>query len=292
MFNLPPLFKSVVIIGAAGRFGRLFRDLIAATGADLICFDLAEVPNCILADAEQPDERMMEAIGASDLVLICLPDQVSNRALPTILRLGGSNSLFVESRSVMSGRSKDVSGHRANIICINPLFAPDIGFRGRSVAVIGSVQAPTGQRFIQLLQSWGAQIVEMREDEHDRLAAVTQALVHTNIIGFAIALHRTLFQPRNGAEPPPSALMRMLAARILMSEPSTYWAIQIDNPFANDARMNLMSSLDELRVAFEERDRDKFQSLWSEGLSALGGDAKFLASECAEIFGDIDTRPR
>lgn len=279
-----------MLIGASGRFGRLFRSLIAPTATNLTCFDLDGGSDCLQADAERPDTRMKAAVSCAELILFCLPDQVSSRAVPGLLRFGGRESLFVESRSVMSGRSKHVElDHGASVICINPLFAPDLGFYGRSVAVVGSVRSPNGQRFTELLRSWGAHVVEMEEGEHDRLAAVRQALVHAAIISFAVAVSRMPSTPRNGAEPPPSVLLRMLAARILTSAPETYWAIQADNPFADEARTDLLNALNELQNALEEGDPEKFRRLWTEGLSGLGGDAEFLATQCAKVFKQIDT---
>jgi prephenate dehydrogenase len=283
-------FKNIVLIGASGRFGRLFRNLIFPTEANLACFDLDGGPDCLQADAERPDARMKAAISSAELVLLCLPDQISNRALPGLLRFAGRDTLFVESRSVMSGRSKYLEhDHGASVICINPLFAPDLGPSGRPVAVVGSVGSPNGQRFAELLKSWGARVVEMEDGEHDRLAAVRQALVHAAVISFAVARSRMPSTPANGAEPPPSVLLRMLAARILTSAPETYQAIQADNPFADEARTNLMNALSELRLALEEGDPEKFRCLWAEGLSGLGGEAEFLANQCASVFKQIDT---
>ena len=286
-------FKNIVLIGANGRFGRLFRRLIFSTEAKLACFDLAGGPDCLQADAERPDARMKAAISSAELVLLCLPDQISNRALPGLLRFVDSDTLFVESRSVMSGRSKyHEHDHGANVICINPLFAPDLSPSGRPVAVVGSVGSPNGQRFTELLKSWGARVVEMEDSEHDRLAAARQALVHAAVISFAVAASRMPSTPTIGVEPPPSLLLRMLAARILTSAPETYWAIQADNPFADEARTNLMNALSELRLALEERDPEKFRRLWAEGQSGLDGDAEFLAAQCARVFEQIGTISR
>lgn len=252
-----------LVVGSNGRVGAAVSALLAGAGrvvrgADRVPHGAepgGRVP--LLADACSPDAALAEAVRASSCVVLCLPDGTLPAAIDQILPLLAPGALLVETGSVKTPvagrllRSRD----DVELVGINPMFSPEVGFAGQDVAAVVLRGGPRWSAFLDVVAGAGARVVELTAEEHDRQTALAQATVHAAILCFGAVV-----DDAGGVRvstPPQRALME-LVDRVTSRDPAVYWHIQIDNPAAAQARHALGRALAELEAAVVAGDEERF----------------------------------
>jgi prephenate dehydrogenase len=126
-------------------------------------------------------------------------------------------------------------------------------------------------QFAQTFQRWGARLIEMSADEHDRCMAIVQVISHAAILAIAAttADSRLPHDWLRSTTTPVRAALESLIARVTAGDPTMYWDIQRDNPHGEAARRALAQSLDRLRGAVDANDYQAFLQLVSEARGAV-----------------------
>jgi len=244
-----PLLRAT-IIGGNGAVGRLLgTQLTSSDNPELALIDCREGTSairgavCITADARHPSAQMREVIAASDLVILATPEDVALESLPSLLPLLRPDALLVDTLSVKSRIAAFFGPETAKceLLGINPMFAPDLGFSGRSVIVVPYAARGRARHFQKLIGAWGATTVTMSAEEHDRACAALQVATHAAILGFALCLKASGYDPATVAAimSPPHRTLLALTGRILAADPAVYYDIQASNPFASEMRAQL-----------------------------------------------------
>jgi prephenate dehydrogenase len=230
---------------------------------------------------------MREAIAASDLVILATPEDVALESLPSLLPLLRSDALLVDTLSVKSRIAAFLASETANceLLGINPMFAPDLGFGGRGVIVVPYAARGRARRFQTLLGNWGATTVSMSAEDHDRACAALQVATHAAILGFAFCLKATGYDPASVAAimSPPHRTLLALTGRIRAADPGVYYAIQASNPFAPGMRTQLLEAQRTLEASVAAGPENFARSI--EGLREMLalGDVDY-AELCARLF--------
>jgi prephenate dehydrogenase len=172
---------------------------------------------------------------------------------------------------------------------LNPMFAPSLGFEGRPVAAVVINAGSRTEELLALVESWGARIVRVDEQRHDRLAAASQALVHAAVLSFGIALAGMDVpgEDLRAAAPPPANTLLALLARIASGTPEVYWDVQHGNPEAAPARKALADAVRRLADTVEHGTEADFADLLGELRTHLGDDLAHHRDTCAALFARI-----
>src|ERR1017187_1465862 len=127
---------------------------------------------------------------AGECVLVCLPEEAALSAAGPILGAMADGALWVDTLSVKSGICRLLGDCRRSIemVSINPMFAPALGWQGHPVAVIALSSGPKSQTLINLLRSWGAAVEVLTAEAHDSLTAIIQVATHAAILSFGALL--------------------------------------------------------------------------------------------------------
>lgn len=277
-------FRSAIVVGAAGGMGRMFLDQLAAAGCETIGWDISAGDRVMAADLLDLSGDMRRALGAADLVLLAVPDQVACRAAADVARAMAPEAMLVDCTSVKAPYVEAV-GHAGScgLVSINPLFGPGLAWAGRSI-VVTELRAPRfPEKLTGFLEGAGLGIIRLDAERHDRLAAEAQAQLHAAILAFIISASADgmLF------DTPPNRVMRMLGARILSAEPAVYWEIQTSNPFAGEARRRLIAALQALDETCAAGDDEGFARMLVGARDHLGGDTAELSARCVKLFGAL-----
>ena len=287
-------FTSAVVLGAGGGFGRFFSQRLSSAVKNITRIDINPSPGCLVGDAVNPQgEDINAALKSADLVLLCLPEDQAKRALLKLYYSLKPSSLLVVTCSVMSdfseiSRPERPSGRTVpDVLLINPLFAPDLDPSGRSLAAAPSGEGAGQTAFLGLIESWGLRLVKTDPESHDQLTALYQVSVHAAVIAVALAWSKSNVRPDCTFAPPPARAIKLLAARILSGQPSTYWAIQRENPYAKSARNTLMEALKELDASFSGEAMENFEGVREVCKTLFDGNIHEQAEACAEMFRAI-----
>jgi 4-amino-4-deoxyprephenate dehydrogenase len=308
-------FGRVVVAGGSGGVGQLFVRHLVGHCAELVVLDPAtppgQEPGCpaglecpgraagggpdaaaaahYQGDISAPDPMAMELLGSAEVVLLAVPEEAALASAGLLAGLLRPDSLLADTLSV-KGPWFDAlaeTGPRCEVLGLNPMFGPSVGFAGRPVAAVRLRGGPHGQRMARLVGEWGGRVIWLGDGtKHDRLSAACQALVHAAVIAFGTALRTSEADLADllAMAPPPFTTLLALLARLCANPREVYWDIQRANPRAPAAREGLASAVRQLAAAVDGADQAEFVRLLDECATFLGPHLDPLADHCARIF--------
>ncbi|NCL72754.1 T-protein [Rhodococcus sp. YH1] len=283
----------VVVAGGAGAVGRMLVEAFRRDGTAVVVIDPAagDDPAALRGDVTAPTAAMRDAVRVAPAVVLALPETTALAAAAPLGALLSPAAVLVETLSVKSAWARAVRepGWSAQCVGLNPMFAPALGMAGRPVAVVEHRPGPAVESLVAALGRWGAQVVRLTADEHDRVAAATQAATHAAVLAFGLALGRLDVSPSvaGATAPPPHVLLRALLARITAGAPEVYLDVQAGNPHAAAARAALRASLDELDAVVGAGSVAGFADLLARAGTPLGADADRSRELCAGLFAEL-----
>lgn len=296
------MIKNAVIIGGAGQAGALLIRSLSDRGVAITTVDLTAPAatgrehRYIQADARAINGELEQAIHDSDCVCICLPEQVALDSAPHIAAVMADGALWVDTLSIKGPITKALETHsrRIEILSINPMFAPALGWKGLPVAVV-DVQSPGPRRqhFREWLIEWGASAETVTAKEHDRLTAALQVATHAAALAFGSSLLDSSYNVKAALRlaTPPHCMLLGLLYRIVSQNPEVYWEIQAHHPHAAEVRQELMDSLEHVETQTAQGDFDGFKRVFQDIRALLSPSGDELESLTTNLIAATQ-RPR
>jgi prephenate dehydrogenase len=282
-------------------------DLLLGAGADVLVVDVAAPPAEVArvcahtrGDVCAMDARLEAEIRCADVVVLAVPERAALAAVPGVARELRPGALLVDTLSVKTGIAAALAAHAAHLeaLSLNPMFAPALGFDGRAVAAVVVHDGPRARALLDAIGRRGGRVAEVGADEHDLVAAATQALTHAAVLAFGLALDElgVAVEELSAVAPPPHLTLLALLARIAGGEPETYRDVQAGNPYARRARTALAAGLATLADAADHGTGDDFAEILERAHQSLGPDQDAYNRICEELFAvarpPADTRER
>jgi prephenate dehydrogenase len=282
-----------VVVGGGGAVGSLLVRALAAGGASVAIMD-RRTSGCTPRgaafedDVRRPSTRSLERLGSSDLVVLAVPEEVAIAAVGAVLPCMRPGSLLVDTLSVKSrfAMASKAVPTEAERLGVNPMFAPGLGFAGRSVVAVPYAAGPLTAAFIDFIARQGSEVVRMGAEEHDRACAALQVATHAAVLTFGMALQATGYDLASAERimPPPHRTLLALLGRILAADPEVYRDIQAANPHAAEMRARLREAHDRLEAIVGAGRAEPFDQLAGELRSLFSGAAVDYAKLCARLF--------
>jgi prephenate dehydrogenase len=229
----------------------------------------------IQADVSNLSRELERAIYKSDCLCLCLPEQIALDSAPHLAAAMPDGALWVDTLSVKEPITNALGAHRQRleILSINPMFAPALGWIGRPVAVVDQgLPGPKAQFFKDLLAEWGASVETVTAEQHDRLTAALQAATHAATLAFGSALLSLNYDVKAALRlaTPPHRILLGLLYRIACQNAEVYWDIQAYHPQAAEVRRELVTALDDIGTLTKKGDLDGFKLLFQDMRALLG----------------------
>jgi len=285
-------FKSVLVLGGLGQTGGLLARSFTGAGAEVTYADRLDrpqhVPPCsyLQVDVTRPDALLLKGIAAAECVVVCLPERAALSAAGHVLGAMADGALWVDTLSVKSGICGLLGDCRRSVemVSINPMFAPALGWQGHPVAAIGLSNGPKSQAFMNLLKSWGAAVEVLTATTHDSLTAAIQVATHAAILSFGAMLLDLEYSVERGLSiaTPPHRLLLALLSRIVSANPAVYWEIQHYHPDGETVRRRLTRAVESIDAAAKADSPVQFQQFF--------GDIRSLLSAKQESLGALSDR--
>ncbi|MFC0548150.1 prephenate dehydrogenase/arogenate dehydrogenase family protein [Kutzneria chonburiensis] len=284
-----------VVVGGAGAVGTLFAELLAGSGWAVSAVDKQSRPipcaDSVSGDILDPQPLLRALLATADVVVLAVPEPVACSALLPLARSMRPGALIVDTLSVKGPFAAEVARTQIEqqVLGVNPMFAPSLGFFGRPVAVVELRGGDRATAFTELLTSWGGRVIRVSADRHDRLAAASQALTHAAVLAFgsALAALDVGIEELTAIAPPPHRTLLALLARITTGTPEVYWDVQSANSLAPQARRALAAAARDLADLVDAGSPEDFTALL-EGLRGyLGSTVSLHSAACARSFDAI-----
>jgi len=266
-----PTIGRVVVAGGSGAVGSLFAEQLQEAGNDVVIVDRTvpgpthRVTRFVRGDISDPGAEVADVVRTADAVLLSVPEPV---ALVAIGRLVGTlrpdaliaDTLSVKSTVVPALHAAAMIAGEAEALSLNPMFTPALGFAGHPVASVVVRDGQRGRALCDLIEQWGARVVTVTADQHDRVSAASQALTHAAVIAFGAALAEldVDMADLDRMGPPPHTALLSLLARIASGTPEVYWDVQAANPYAPAARRALSRGVSQLANVVDDGTCEEF----------------------------------
>lgn len=289
------------ILGGNGAVGRLLAGVLHAAGSALVVVDRADAPHrelpdgaaYVCADASRPSAALADALAGVDGALLALPEAVALEALPHVLAALPDGALLADTLSVKSPYAAALAAQPAasevELLSINPMFAPALGFEGRAVLAVEIAGGPRSAALLALLRERATVVTVPDAIAHDRVTAALQVATHASVIGFGMALVEldADLDALLAVAPPPFLALLALLARIAGGAPATYADIQRANPFAGEARAALADGLAQLDAAARAAGPADVERLLAQAAELLGDAREPLAEQAAALLAQV-----
>lgn len=269
-----PTLGRVVVAGGSGAVGSLFAESLQDSGNDVVIVDrdipgpAHRVTRFVRGDISDPGAEVADVVRAADVVLLAVPEAVALAAIGRLVGTLRPDALIVDTLSVKTTvvpalRAAALIAGEAEALSLNPMFAPSLGFAGHPVASVVVRDGRRGRALHDLIEQWGARVVTVTADQHDRVAAAAQVLTHAAVIAFGAALAEldVDIADLDRMGPPPHTALLSLLARIASGTPEVYWDVQAANPYAPAARRALSRGVSQLTAVVEDGDSAAFGDL-------------------------------
>ena len=299
--NIIQGINRAVVVGGSGAVGALLVERLAAAGVSGLHVVDKRSPKApshatwVRDDICMPGDQSVGLIESADLVILATPEEVAIAGLRALLPRMQRGSLLVDTLSVKSrfAQALQAIGTQAELLGINPMFAPSLGFAGRSVVAVPYVAAERADAFLDFIRSQGSDVVRLSAEEHDRACAALQVATHAAVLSFGIALRAINYDLAAAARiaPPPHRTLLALLARIVSGDPEVYREIQVANPFAAEMRAQLVAAHRRLDATIDNGSAEAFNQLVVDLRSIFADAGIDYAQLCARLF-DVDPRPQ
>lgn len=228
-----------------GRFGQAFAELLQGAGHSVAAFDpVAAVPAALAA------RNASAACVGADWIVLAMPVKFLRPALAELRPLLGRQTV-IDVGSVKSGPCASMDallGEEIPHAGTHPLFGPlslARGDRPLRVAVCPSSQHPdAATRTAELYQSLGCEVIELDAESHDRAMASTHAMAFF----LAKGLIEMGVDDELALAPPSFQGMRRMLDAVRGDAGHLFATIQRENPFAAQARANMLRSLEQVHM--------------------------------------------
>jgi prephenate dehydrogenase len=241
---------TVGIIGSAGAYGRWLTRFLRERLQLVVCGQ----------DPADPDSRTaQELIDTCDVLIFSAPIRHTAAVIADYVRLAGARSqaqLWLDVTSIKAEPVAAMLRSEAEVVGLHPMTAPPKAptLKGR-VMVVSEARLHTWRPFVEhLLNALEANLVRATPDQHDRMMAVVQAMVHASHLAQAATLRIMQEDVGHPSEILPfrSASFEMdllMMSRILSGNPAIYEDIQFGNAAVPKVLAELSRQVDALQAA-------------------------------------------
>ena len=263
--------KKTTILGINGSFGTLFSELLfnenqsVITGIDLSSTNSPSAKCSAYAPSDLTvfNEEVKLLVMESDVIIMCLPEDIAYRFIDIYIRYLSKNALLVDTLSVKSQIAALYNDNGFTALSLNPMFGPDLEFEGKNIIVVKIKDSDLSDGFISLLKTWKVNLITLTSEEHDKMTSLVQVATHAAVMAFGMTLIQSEIPVTEllKVATPPFLNMCTLFARITSGTKNVYWSIQTENMYASEIRKALINNLVTLDKSIQDEHEADFNQL-------------------------------
>ena len=243
--------RTVLLVGGAGRMGRLFARFFRRRG---YAVRIADPAGALRGFAK----GTLDDAARADVVVIAASLDQAPAALEAVLAQSPGGLVFdIASLKTpllpLFARAREAG---VAIASAHPMFGPDARFLGRDFLVCDAGDARAARRVARLFAGEGLKIRTMPAADHDRWVGRTMGLAHVAALACAGALERLKVEAFDVDGRATTSFRRLLdlVGSLLDQDPALTRAIQTQNPDAPRVAEVLSEEVNAFRAALFARD--------------------------------------
>lgn len=242
--------RTVAIIGGRGGMGRCMAGLFGDVGHAVMIADV--------------DTRLtpQEAARVADVVVVSVPIDRTVAVIEELGPLVREDALLMDVTSIKAGPlAAMLRATKASVVGTHPLFGPSVhSLQGQRI-VLTPGRGDAWLTWLKgVLHARGLTMLETDGENHDRVMAVVQVLVHfaTEVMGRTLAALNVPMDETLAFTSPIYLLELLMTARHFAQSPELYASIQMSNPRTAEVTAAFTEAASRLAEVVERRDRAAF----------------------------------
>ncbi|MEO1266658.1 MAG: bifunctional chorismate mutase/prephenate dehydrogenase [Myxococcota bacterium] len=252
----PSEHQQFLIVGGAGQMGQLLGSALMERGHTI---DVLEA-----GDHNQVEARVRRA----DVVMIAVPMAVAETVAATLAPWVREDALICDINSLKSAICQVFQEQcSSEALGLHPMFGPTVHALRRQKTVVCPVRpGPRATWMTRELQRLGMEVIVATPDDHDRMMAIVQVLVHFNTLVMGDALRRTGISVAESLQftSPIYRLELAFVGRLFTQDPGLYAEIEMRNPYSAQAREHYRDAVASLHGIIDSGDREAFRMAFEE----------------------------
>ncbi len=239
------------IIGGTGRMGRFFRSVFESAGWDVI------------VSGTRTPLTNRDVAERGDLIMVSVPIRSTVAVIHEIAPLITGEQILCDLTSLKVEPVRAMLASRAQVIGLHPMFGP--GVRSlKNQTIIATPARCSDEALASVLgifRGQGARITVTTPDDHDRMMAVVQGLIHASTLCMADTVRRLHVDVERTLEftSPIYRIQMGLIGRLLAQDPDLYGDMLQMNPYVPEVLAVFERTVQDLRSIVETGDRDRFR---------------------------------
>lgn len=238
--------RTLLLVGGAGRMGRLLAPLFRAKGYRVLVADPA-------GSIRGYARASLDAAASADVICIAASLDATPTALEAVLAQSPRGLVFDIASLKTPLLPLFARARKAGvaIASAHPMFGPNARFAGNDFLVLDAGDPAAAARLTRLFSGQGLRIRRMPVAEHDPWAARTMGLAHVAALAAAGALQRLKVDAFDVDGRATTSFRHLLAlvAPLLDQDPALTRAIQVQNPDAAWVAEVLAEEVEAIRAA-------------------------------------------
>ncbi|WP_228386439.1 bifunctional chorismate mutase/prephenate dehydrogenase [Ornithinicoccus halotolerans] len=275
-----PGLGPVVIVGGAGRMGRLFARMLTLSGYQVRTLDAGDW------------ERAEEIVDGAGLVLVSVPIHDTVEVIGQLPALP-PDCLLADLTSTKRGpMAAMLQAHPGPVVGLHPMFGPDVdSFAKQVVAYCPGRDLSAADWLLEQIRLWGARLHPVEAEQHDHAMGLIQALRHFST--FAYGLHLA------GEDRPLDELLALsspiyrlelvMVGRLFAQDPGLYADIIMGSPEHLDLIERYHDRFAEALELLRQDDRDGFVARFREVGDWFGSYAERFLAESRSLLAHADS---
>ncbi|MCZ7380238.1 MAG: prephenate dehydrogenase [Candidatus Methanoperedens sp.] len=281
----------ILIIGGTGETGRFFAKFYKKHGFDVAIWGINKKKDVALELGVQFAENLDEEIKSSDVVMISVPINITEKTIEEIAPKMRAGSLLMDITSIKKGPIEAMIKHApqdVEILGSHPMFGPSIPDIRGQIVIFTPIDGRCAKWFPvirNLYENNGAHIEIMGAAAHDKMMAVVQGLTHFAYISIGAVFRELEFDVANSRRfmSPMYDIMLDLVGRILGQNPYLYAMIQM-NPEVAKVHRAYIEECNLLADIVKKKDVEGFVGLMKKA-SAHFGDTESALRRSEKLIG-------
>lgn len=281
----------ILIIGGTGETGRFFAKFYKKHGFDVAIWGINKKKDIALELGVQFAEDLDKEIKSSDVVMISVPINITEKTIEEIAPKMHAGSLLMDITSIKKGPIEAMIKHappNVEILGSHPMFGPSIPDIRGQIVIFTPIEGRCTKWFPvirNLYENNGAHIEIMDSVAHDKMMAVVQGLTHFAYISIGAVFRELEFDVATSRRfmSPMYDIMLDLVGRILGQNPYLYAMIQM-NPEVAKVHRAYIEQCDLLADIVKKKDVEGFVGLMKKA-SAHFGDTESALRRSEKLIG-------
>ncbi len=281
----------ILIIGGTGETGRFFAKFYKKHGFDVVIWGINKKKDKALELGVQFAEDLDREIKSSDVVMISVPINITEKTIEEIAPKMQAGSLLMDITSIKKGPIEAMIKHappNVEILGSHPMFGPSIPDIRGQIVIFTPIEGRCTKWFPiirNLYEDNGAHIEIMDAVAHDKMMAVVQGLTHFAYISIGAVFGELEFDVGNSRRfmSPMYDIMLDLVGRILGQNPYLYAMIQM-NPEVAKVHKAYIEECNLLADIVKKKDVEGFVGLMKKA-SAHFGDTESALRRSEKLIG-------